>query len=99
MSRAPFIPRETLEPMIRTHRALGMTWKEIARAIGKYHPTYLSLLGATWNIGSIDCAGAVDRARGADRLNPDGFCTPVANAKSSAASEATPSDTRQAGSH
>lgn len=61
MSRAPFIPRETLEPLIRTHRAQGMTWKEIAKALGRYHPTYLSRLWcSTWNLGSIYCTGAVD---------------------------------------
>ena len=66
MSRAPFIPRETLEPLIRTHRAQGMTWKEIAKELGKYHPTYLSLLGSMWNRDSIDCAVAVDHVTSKD---------------------------------
>ena len=99
MSRAPFIPRETLGPLIRTHRAQGMTWKEIARAIGKYHPTYLSLLGATWNIGSIDCAGAVDHHQTKHDACGDGIRASAVNANTSAVSEAKPDDTRPIGSH
>ena len=37
-----------------------MTWKEIARSLGCYHPTYLSRLWcSTWNLGSIYCAEAI----------------------------------------
>ena len=97
MSRAPFIPRETLEPLIRTHRAQGMTWKEIARLLGCYHPTYLSLLGATWNNGSIDCAEAIAREPAKTlRFAAEGASQP---AISPAASEAKPSDTQLPGSH
>lgn len=59
MSRAPFIPRETLEPLVKERRAQGMTWKEIAREVGHYHPVYLAAKCATWNIGAIYCAGAI----------------------------------------
>ena len=100
MSRAPFIPRETLEPLIRTHRAQGMTWKEIARLLGCYHPTYLSKLWcATWNIGSIDCAVAVAHTQPKGNDAGDGIRASAVNANTSAVSEAKPDDTRPIGSH
>lgn len=56
MSRRPFIPRETLEPLVRERRAQGMTWKEIAKELGRYHHVYLASLSSTWNRKAIDCA-------------------------------------------
>ena len=99
MSRAPFIPREILEPLIRTHRAQGMTWKEIARSLGKYHPTYLSLLGSMWNRDSIDCAVAVAHTQPKGNDAGDGIRASAVNANTSAASEATPSDTPTTENH
>ena len=91
---------DELEPLIRERRERGDRHKTIAAELG-YCADRIKKLCSKWQIykKGLKPKTVIDRAQVNSNAAGDGIRASAVNAKTSAASEATPSDTRQAGSH